>query len=314
MTSRPDGNFSRSTNTSYDIPYIGRVKANPVLTAQMVIALVAVMINMLLLFVLCKDPLKRFRNSGSVFIASLAMADMITATYIFISKVVLLVVFPPPAVARIVTSSFMSIGTQSSFLVVITLAFERFMAVAFPFRHKVMFTMRRACYTNTGIWCVALLMEPIFHLVPDPRNLWFLVFFAEILLACLMTLFIYPVVHYKFCCEGKQLSTCIARASGYANRRLELKKRLTVTILLVTVVLLVFTVPYFMTNVFRWTGCNECILNSVYKKVVVYYPVIYVSHFIMNPLIYAWRLPVYRQSLTVMICRPTRLSQSPNQF
>ena len=312
MASRSNpGDFNYSFNWSTSNPR--RVPVNSLNITVIVLGFIGFLMNMLLLFVLYKDPLKRFRNPANVFIASLAMADTLNVTFMVLSKLVPMMVSGRLVFAQAVFSGIMVVGTQSSFLVVAMLASERFSAVVFPFRYKSVATTRRACYANLASWCAALVVASFFYPSPEHISMWLFMYSGEIIFLCLVTLLIYPVMYHKFWREGKRISALNSGASGFADRRLQLNKQMAVTVLLVTSTVVTFNVPYILSSVFAWFGCTRCALDPVFLELYVFYPVGHVCYFAMNPLIYAWRLAIYRKSLTIVFCGRQQQPRSSTQ-
>ena len=308
------GDFNFSFNSSFEFRIPRRVPVNSLNITVIVLGFVGFLMNMLLLFVLYKDPLKRFRNPANVFITSLAMADTLSVSFMVLSKLVSVMVSARLVFAQAVFSGIMVVGTQSSFLVVAMLASERFSAIVFPFRYKSVATTRRACYANLASWCVALVVASIFYLSPEHNSTWLVFMYSgEIVFLCLGTLLMYPVMYRKFWLEGKRISALNSGVSGFADRRLQLNKQLTVTVLLITSTVVISNVPYLLSSVFVWFGCTRCLLDPVFLELCVFYPVVYVCYFAMNPLVYAWRLAIYRKSLTIVFCGRQQQPRSSTQ-
>lgn len=296
-------NFSFGANFTASFN-VGQALINGFIISEIVLATLAILLNFTLLFVLYKNPLKRFRDPFNVFITSMAVADTLTVTSLLLSKVLSLVTYPLPTVAEVVLGSFLVSGTQSSFLVATCLTLDRLVAVTFPFRHKVFMTTRRACFANLAIWVLSLSLDQLVHIEPRFLVLWFQIYAAEILSLCVTSLVIYPVILMKFLRDEARRAesmTCDPRQK-WRDRRIRLKKHMTRTVLLVTVTMVIFTVPYFLSSLFVWCGCTRCLLSPVFQRLLVFYRIIYVSYFGINPIIYAWRLSEYRRSLSILLC------------
>ena len=290
-------NFSTAFNA-------GQVLINGFIISEIVLAALAILLNTTLLFVLYKNPLKRFRSPFNVFITSMALADTLTTISLLLSKVLSFVTYPLPTVAEVLLGCFLVSGTQSSFLVATCLTLDRFMAVTCPLRHKVFMSTRRACFANLAIWIVSLSLDPLVNIEAKFLVLWFQIYAAEILCLCVTSMVIYPAILMKFHkAEARRTTsmTCEPRQK-WRDNRMRLKRNLTCTVLLITVAMVIFTVPYFLSSLFVWFSCTLCLLSPVFQRLLVFYRMFYVIYFGINPIIYAWRLSEYRRSLSILLC------------
>ncbi|XP_028399407.1 lysophosphatidic acid receptor 4-like [Dendronephthya gigantea] len=289
-------------NSSFYPTDFGKVTANVYIICEITLASLALLFNSTLLFVLYKDPLKRFRDSFNIFLTSLTFANTLTVTSLLLSKVLPLVTYPLPAVAEAVLGSALVSGTQSSFLVVTCITLDRLVGVAFPFRHKSLVTKRRACFANLAIWCVSISLDPILYRQVMFRVAWFQLYAAEILCLCLISLIVYPITLMKFLRGEARRTKVMSPSKSWRAERLTRKRHLTCTVLLITVTMVIFTVPYIILSVFVWIDCIGCLLAPAFLELLVLYPIVYAGHFGLNPFIYAWRLPDYRRSLVSLAC------------
>ena len=296
-------NFSL-TNLSFFYPTdFGQVTANAYIICEISLASLALVLNSTLLFVLYKDPLKRFRNSFNIFLTSLTIANILTVTSLLLSKALPLVTYPLPAVAEAVLRSALVSGMQSSFLVVTCINLERLVGVAFPFRHKSLVTTRRTCFANLAIWCVSIPLDPLLYNQPMLRVAWIQLYAAEILCLCFISLIVYPIMLMKYLRGEVRRAEIMSPSKFWRAERLRRKRCLTCTVLLITVTMVIFTVPYLLLSVFVWIDCIGCLLAPAFLELLVFYRIVYAGHFGLNPLIYAWRLPDYRRSLVSLVCK-----------
>ncbi|XP_072028019.1 galanin receptor 2a-like [Amphiura filiformis] len=127
---------------------------------QLVLAIIGIMGNALVIAVYVRR--KEMRNKTGTFILHLAIADLMTSVAII----------PLPTIVDvgtgyigtiyckvIHTNVVLWISIVASVFLLTTLSGERFLAVAYPLKYRIVFTQKRTYYVISGVWFVAVLLN-----------------------------------------------------------------------------------------------------------------------------------------------------------
>ena len=132
------------------------------------IVFLAVVGNILVICTICRNP-KKFRTIVHIFIANMAMSDIVGAIFIAPIRIsnALDVPFPLKGTLGAIMCPLSPFLSDSSFVVsvltIIIIAAERFQAVVFPRRHLLPFTQYR-CLSIFTIWFIAFAFySPYFY-------------------------------------------------------------------------------------------------------------------------------------------------------
>ncbi|XP_078363784.1 alpha-1A adrenergic receptor-like [Oculina patagonica] len=156
--------YITSTNASHYIPSL--LTGVAVITADGLIAIVGTLGNLLVLTVIFVHI--RFSTVSNILIANLASVDLLTACvlipgdmyrhvcdrmgYCDVDKTVVLMV-------KILAQFVVTAASTSLFVI----AAERFIAIAFPFRYKTLFTRRRAIACAVLTWVLGAIITGVFN-------------------------------------------------------------------------------------------------------------------------------------------------------
>ena len=288
---------------------------------KMTLYILSIMVNLSLLFILWLDPIKRFRNPPSYTIANLALADIIAAVGGLGSC--LAIFFSSSNITmHKVFGSVTTAGLQSSFLVILTLAFDRYLAMNYPYRYRRIFGEK---YWNIILnlieWILACTISPVVYFVNlgyDNFNLvLYHLYVIDLAVLALVTSILYPLNYWSFL----KAKNRIERSESCRQKVLEdlrLGRQLNQTWMIVASFLFLSMVPYVYTLVISVKKCISCLLNPSFIKFWSHYQVVFPAILLANPVIYAWRLPLYRKAFRALwssklpsqrIARPKKLSK-----
>ena len=261
----------------------------------------AILLNTGLLFVLWRDPLKRFRNSPSLMIANLALANIVaaiggltTTTTIFVCEGVCIG-------THIFSGCLHAIGIQSSFAFMVLLAFDRLVAISHPYRYNTIFGsyIFNALLSTVG-WATGVNFPPlIYYGVFDEQisvqRLLARVYCVDIIVLAAVTAVLYPLNCYNFRRRKRFMQASTNR--GQAVEDIRLAHQLSITSMFAASVLLIGTCPYIAVLAFDFKDCPiKCFIEKRFTKFWANYQVARPIILFINPIIYAWRLPLYRKS------------------
>ena len=276
---------------------------------QFIFYIMASIGNCLLLFVMYKDPLKRFRNSTSYFIINLALADLFS-TASGITETVIQLNPQDPRVGdtqqnQQLAACFNGIGIQCSLLMTMIFSLDRYMAIAHSYTYKNLVALRHVVVMVITLpWCFAFITLPVMYFASLANNvhemLTRILAGNFIALSC-VTLTVHPYTHWVFKKRMKELAQSNCNHKQLLEENLKIAKVLTTTVLLVSICLLVFIIPYFVAFCFHVAKCDKCFLNNAFLTFWPYYPLLSSVRVAVNSVVYAWRLPLYRKSLKALL-------------
>lgn len=270
----------------------------------------AVVLNSILLLVLYRDPLNKFRTPSTVLVTNLAIADALTGLFVMTRTILMLQEdFNPIGFGFILYFTLWAM--QCSFFTVLFIAWERLFAVTYPLRFRNYVTKVHMFLLSLAGWLISFVLSNLPLIAGDSAGkLIFLTFgILNFVITCFIVTayyFIYKVLKRKQLEMERYGDPCDTprRNIGSLGRKrsaLSENKRLINTFLVITVILLLTGFPM-MVLMSTVALCSTKCSIAAYKILLTYEPLLMLN-FIVNPLVYAFQLPTYRQAfLTVFRC------------
>ena len=246
-----------------------------------------------------KDPMKRFRNSSSFLILNFVIADISGASLRLLQNVYK----PKDQMIIKITLWLLSAALLCSFGTAMFVAFDRYVAIAFPFQYRAMDRTKRTIVVNTTVWLFSLSLCSILFFIPSIFNSLApsVVYPVNIFILFAVILVFYSSTHRRFRQQRKQLFNLNTTNQQLRQQKLKTEKNLANTMLLVSFSLILFTTPYMLMFFFIQTNCLSCIMNTHFLEFWLYWPFLFPILYVTNPIIYAWKIPVYRKSLKQLL-------------
>ena len=153
-------------------------------------------------------------------------------------------------------------------------------------------------------WGVATVALPVIYFAPgysDGRTLTNL-FAGNIIALTAITLVVHPFTHWVFRWKIKDIakSSCINR---HITEEDLLVAKVLATTVLISLCIILFMAPNLVAFCFSLASCDECVLNHAFQSFWKYCLLLTSVCWMSNSLVYAWRLPLYRKSLKVLILK-----------
>ena len=283
-----------------------------------VLSVLTTLSNGVLLVVLYQDPFKSFRHPPSIFIIGLAVADFFTG----IAVDPLFAYFYFELYKDAISSErynftlkaagiLSSITMNVSFLTILFLSWTQFIAITFPHRHKQLVTTRRVVASMCGIWTYSLLFSCTLLMGMPEKMFQKLDVFVNLSLINILVLVSYIALQVSY---RRQIARLIPAQNNEIRiadtselRRKKDQKHFVVVSLLLAICLLVFIAPvtimwyvtlYWTPKTFeeqvKATIANIIVDTSLFMK------------FLIDPFIYAWRLPKFRHAVNTIFTRRRR--------
>lgn len=272
----------------------------------LVIGLLSIVTNGILLVVFFLDPLKKFRTLTNYLIISLTISDFLTGTagfaYAFKATTFLPVLF-----AVLWSTIF------SSFVTIFLLSCERLVMVLYPLRAKSIITKHRVCISIASNWIVSIIIGVILCGLSETGVYYSLsVCYTFILVLVLVLIAFYLTIIWKMKSQTnfQRDSICLG-----VQRIISEQQRLTGMLFLLVTILLLTVVPYvsaaLVVSGYHIFGNPSEVPENLLAFARYYFPIELLS-FAINPIIYAWRLPDCRKSLSYYIEKCPFISKKLN--
>ena len=280
-----------------------------------VVAFITVVANSLLLLIFYVDPLKTFRNPTSYFLIGLAFVDLITGLVqepIFASCFMMGYLGNPAAKQHcptlFQTGRVLALTTMNaSFIIVFNFTVTQLIVVASPLHYATLITKKKVIMAVLVIYVYTITFGLLFGLVnlPDPDTYSKVDLFLHSFFVIYVTIAFYSLLYRSFkrqMASSKSLrSESVLRETKSSTRRNRVERKfIAVNFLLISVVffcsqpsaiLWLLKLYWFSTPPpFDVDIASLMVENVLYLK------------FMLDPFVYAWRLPKYRQALRMILC------------
>ena len=249
-----------------------------------IVCLTGAISQTVLLVCLLKDPLKCFRNSATYLVANLAVCDLA----VLLGFVFGLLGSREPHVRSVANTSFFA-----SILTISSIAVDRYVMVAHPFKHRFLMSGKRAGWWIAFIWLVSI-SSSTYHVLTGTTHQ-----ISKFKYGLMLAVIVITTIAY--------ISTCVAlkrQASGLGDgeerrahkARIASEKRFVTTLIIVAVIAVASLAPATVHGYVKQFGRMENkILYCVLKTVLC-------VNFAINPFIYFIRLKNYRKTLFIVFC------------
>lgn len=277
---------------------------------MIIVALIAIVANALLLVVFLVDPLKMLRSPPSYFLIGLAISDLLTALIllpIYSGCFIMMYLQTPQSGLLLCRDVLLHVGlTQGgialtiSYLVVSAFSFTQLVAmvVSSPLKYGRMISSTKSiiCVLVLYLYAILFWLSEFFGASTDLLKK--IDVFLHSLFILFLTIIFYTLLHFSFkrkIAASRNLSNDTSvRCEESSQNRIQ-RQFITVNLILISI-LIICLLPglVFWLAVEFWLGkpltpkmfiVNLMIDNMMYLKIM------------LDPFVYAWRLPKYREAL-----------------
>ncbi|XP_078363809.1 histamine H2 receptor-like [Oculina patagonica] len=272
-----------------------------VLLLTLSVAIVTLNIVTIIAFIKNRDLRKR----STYLLINLAVADMLVGGFTALDHFIVLGVkcnlwkdiVPANWIIYLIMNALGILFPICSLLNITVISAERVHATFWPFRHRIAKTWVYGLLI-VGIWVTSMLLSAglavIAHFEQNKQNYFYL--WCSFNSTCLLVI----CVSYAFIVINVR---CGAQPQhhGAASR----ERKLTVTLLIVTIVSLLLWLPFVLTNFLYHT---TDIISSLTEKVFLHFfqamCVLYYGNSLVNTILYTIRMPEFRRVLVAIFKRP----------
>lgn len=263
------------------------------------LSLLGAIFNALVLLCIQRNPLRCFRNSSSYLVANQSFADMVKSLFIACFYCALFHDLSAKEIFPTIIRIFVVLSVIS-FAALFLVSLDRFFAIRFPIRYRIHVKPRLVAALIASIWLSALIIIVLTVLKPSTyhtlRRFLVIVGGALVLIKlCLHRLAFWTMKSKR---KGIQRSGSQSSTSSKNQQLVTLKreKRFLFTIFLLTVVVLVTTIP------FLGAYCVDRSIGIVWSEQGMLMVTIQWMGVIACPCIYFIRLNNYQNSLKKLLC------------
>ena len=275
----------------------------------MAVAVLGTVLNVAVIFAIVIDPLKVLRKGPWITILSLAFADLITCIGRFFAwgwKH-----FIPKYNEQYFTYSifFSEFGTSASFLMLTFLTVQTFIIIKYPMKSRCWLTTTKILLFGTGIWLFAVLLGVsnlawLWSTTSDHHKRSFKIYITQISILQAATV-VQVILNIK-------ATTMIIRSGRITgNTQITKHRNIAKTVMILTLILFFTAFPYVLFKQLENLAKLEYIggrskTSKLFTNISTAYTPISLLNFAINPILYALRLPDYRNTLLAFIGRKKR--------
>lgn len=288
---------------------------------------ITVLANSSLLLAIYKDPLRTFHGPTACFLLALSIIDLISG--LVAEPLVITCYFlsyrghhPSNKILEI-TGVVTAILTNVSFFIVLAFSLVQYIVVAHPLRSKELVTTRRTQALLVIISPYAILFEMTRYMGLPLDVLEKIDLHLHSTFSLLLTIIIYILLQKAFRRQMVELSATLTKGTELTEVRVELqegksesssqnekqqKQRLQVKRqfvrlnLIIIIVLLVCSQPSaLLWHLYLYSGESIKYNQTLFQIRVIAENTLYLK-FLLDPFVFAWRIPRYRKTLRRALC------------
>lgn len=312
---------SKVNSTGTTVPTINESTTNQTIAASslkhiskyimLVVSVMGVVTNSVLILVVLIDPLKQLRAAKStVIIVSLSLADLLTSLAALFYFVPVIQLSERALLIRAISLWF---GFSASLLNLFVFTFERFIVTLYPLRAKLIISYRRTAFACLTSWIVGAAIAVTDHLIEKPLTYMFRIVqvgFFEFLVVVMVVLNIRIILSIRK--HTSQMNGELFNKES--SKRL---RKMNAVLSTLVIVLIITTMPYLVTKQvwnllvwcettpFRYLPCKVSLIPKLGVFLSLFLPIGMIN-FLVNPIVYAWRLDIYRASALALFSKKLR--------
>lgn len=270
--------------------------------------------NLLVLIVVFKNPNGKMRTPFNWFILNLAVADLLVGAFVEPLSVLVHVreglgyaleyhVYLRPVYFTSCTASVLSLGI---------LTIDRYIAITSPMKYRATLSNKRAALSSIVIWIVSCGLPFLRHKI---GFLWYFFVFgnASVLITFIVLVFSFVRVHLSLRAQIETLEAMNSESTENQARNNALKTQAKVTKAFMYMLLaFIFCYSPALVMIYLMNLCTACSCQAVHWfRDLSFLFVVFNS--CVNPFLYAWRLPNFKEAIKALFKRDSRAAYLTNQ-
>ena len=274
-------------STTEGIPYF-------VLT---VLCAVSFILNGTFLIVICKTWTLLQRRRITYHVTSLAISDVLVGASEFCRFIVILSTGKITSRLSLEFRIIQGMAILTSLLAVCLMAIERSLCIKKPLTWNKILSLKRILRIMVGNWVLALPMAILLRFYTLKVTIMFFVLFC---IPIFVTAYLYVEIS-----KSNDVHDETQQSSSIGERKKKLiQQKVANLVFILTLVLVITIAPTLLTNVI-YESCKllNCKFIETMKILATYSLILLTLNFIVNPILYGWRISLYRQAFWKMFGR-----------
>ena len=277
-------------STTEDIPYF----------VLIILSAFSFILNGTFLIFICKNWTLAKQIRITYHVTSLAISDFLFGASGF-CRYILIIATGKITRLTLVIRIIQYVAVLTSLLAVCLMAIERSLCIEKPLTWNKILSMKRILRIMVGNWVLALPLAILMHFYTSQMRIILAVLFY---IPIFVTAFVYINLYVKFS-KSNDVDDETQQSSSIVERQTKLmQQKVANLVLILTLVLLITIAPALLAIVMR-ESCKllNCKFIGTMKTFVTYALILLTFNFIVNPILYAWRISLYRQAFWKMFGR-----------
>lgn len=266
-----------------------------------ILATLTVCGNLLLLTTIVFDPLRCLRTPSTYFIANLAFSDLLIGLLIGYGHALIEYFLYVDGTKPYWISVVINIGGGTTLIsgiwTVITMAFDRYIAVTDPLHYKERVTVRRVVIYIVLSWPLAMALPAFYPLAGQTWTIFLLAFsHTHFTIPVFVLLVVYFRIFRSLSSRRSELVRLASTTSTMTLRHtLERERKMAFTSFTILMLFCASFLPFYIKiQLLCFCKCLETITYITFDYIS--HAFLYFSS-LMDPFLYAWRVPKFRRSL-----------------
>ena len=254
-------------------------------------------LNILLLIAFIKDPLKCFRNSATYLVMNLSVSDCLTCIVSVCHRVTKL----DNNGVFLAFESLLILFTSASVLWIFSISVDRYIIIVYPIKHRILIKGKIMILWLATVWSLSCAFALTKAFLASRRQI------GAYILAALFISFsgvMYALTYYKLKKQSRNMASLNSSESRAQEIKIMKEKKFLNTIIIIAGIAFVCIVP-----AMAFFHASDSSYNTArHAKVSIdkVFRLVFYINFVVNPLIYALRLPNYRKTLYLVYLRRQR--------
>ena len=275
-------------STTGDIPYF-------VLT---VLCAVSFILNGTFLIVICKNWTLLKRRRITYHVTSLAISDFLVGANVFCRYIAIIATWKITRLSSVfLIIQYMAVLT--SLLAVCLMAIERSLCIKKPLTWNKIIPLKRILRIMAGNWVFSLALVILGHFYTSEVSIILTVLFC---IPIFVTAFVYINLYVKIS-KSSDVHDGTQQSSSIGERQNKLTQQKVANLVLILTLVLVITIAPTLLAMVSRESCIllNCKFIGTMTTIVTYSRILAILNFIVNPILYAWRINLYRQAFWKML-------------
>ena len=257
-------------------------------------------LNGTFIIVICKNWTLVKRRRVTYHVTSIAISDSLVGASGFCKYIAIVATGKNPNSLSKVFSEIGWMAALTSLLAVCLMAIERLLCIKKPLTWNEILSLKRILRIMVGNWALALSLTILVYFYPWKMRIFFGVL-------CYILIFVTALVYINMYIRISKSSKVdeTQQSSSIGERLNKLMQRKVGNLVLILALVLVITMKPILIFDSVKAACklSNCKFLETMNTLVAYSYLLVAMNFVVNPILYAWRIRLYRQAFWKMLGR-----------